>query len=100
MATYYDPHRALAAFLAIALRLAGLSLAALALPPFDAPSLLRATAAGLRVSSGSGGACPVASWTIWKARALESRGRFLLALEGTPYCRTSRPPVQGPNFSN
>src|SRR5262249_51443234 len=59
-----------------------------ALPPLDAPSLLRATAAGFRVSgsSGSGGACPVASWTICHASWLVSRGRFgfLLAREGMP----------------
>ena len=90
---------ALAAFLAISVRRRFDSLAARALPPLDAPSLLSATAAGLRVSGGSGRACPVASWTIWKARALTSRGRFLLAREGTPHCRTSGRPVQGPRFS-
>ena len=39
-------HRAFAAFLAIAFRLAGVSDAALALPPFNPPMRPRATAAG------------------------------------------------------
>ncbi len=78
--------RALAAFLAISSRLALLSDFARALPPFDAPSLPRATAAGFRVSgtSGSTGAWPVASCTICQASWFVSRGRFgrLLAREG------------------
>src|SRR5207245_5767499 len=51
-------HLALAAFLAICLRLAGESFAALALPPLDAPSLLRAKAAGFLPASGSSNGVP------------------------------------------
>ena len=60
--------RAMTALRAIADRFAGDSFKARALPPLDAPSLDKATAAGLRVSGGAGacsGACPVASCTIW-----------------------------------
>lgn len=63
-------HRAVTAFRAMADRFAGESALARARPPFEAPSFDNATAAGLRVSgacSGSGGACPVASWTICQA---------------------------------
>ena len=38
-----------------------------------------ATAAGFLVSLGSGGACPVASWTICQASWFVSRGFFLFA---------------------
>src|SRR4051794_32747567 len=56
----YLAQRERAAFLAISLRCFLVSFAALAFPPLLAPSLLRATAAGLRVSGGGGGALPVA----------------------------------------
>ena len=59
--------RASTALRAIADLFAAESLAALARPPLDAPSFASATAAGLRVSGGSGGAggaWPVASRTI------------------------------------
>lgn len=61
------PQRARTAFRAMADRLAAERLAARAFPPLDAPRRDRATACWLRVSigsGGSGGACPVASWTI------------------------------------
>lgn len=61
---YFFFQRAAAAFLAIARLLAGVNAAARALPPLEAPSMARATAAGFRVS-GSGAAPLVASWTIW-----------------------------------
>lgn len=84
----YLAHLALAALLAIAERFRWLSAFALATPPFEAPSLDMATAAGFRVSgcSGSAGACPVASCTICHASWLVSRGRFLglLARVGMP----------------
>src|ERR1017187_5522220 len=51
-------HLVIAAFFAICLRLAGESLAALALPPFDAPNLLKATAAGFLPASGSASGFP------------------------------------------
>jgi len=54
----------MAAILAISLRFLGVRLAALALPPFNPPSLPSATAAGF--FSGTG-ACPVDCWTMLKA---------------------------------
>jgi ATP-dependent protease HslVU (ClpYQ) peptidase subunit len=60
--------RARAAFLAIAERFLGESFAARARPPFDPPSLPRATAAGFlpaeESTASACGRCPVASWTI------------------------------------
>ena len=78
------PQRAATAFLAIARRFVGLRLAALAWPPLEAPSLERATAAGLRVSgTGSGtGASPMASCTTCHASWFGSRGRFGRESEG------------------
>jgi hypothetical protein len=43
----------------MAMRLAGESFAARALPPFNPPSLPRATAAGFLAGAGVGAACPV-----------------------------------------
>lgn len=60
----FFPHRARAAFLAIALRRAALSLAALARPPFAPPSSPRATAAGFF--------CRVERWTMEYARMFTS----------------------------
>ena len=51
-------HRAAAAFLAIAFRLAGESLAALAFPPFWPPNLPSATAAGFLPEFGSSSGVP------------------------------------------
>ena len=73
-------HRAKTALRAMADRLAADSALARAWPPLDAPSLLKPTANGLRVSGcpgGSGGAWPVASWTTCHASRFVSRGRFL-----------------------
>jgi len=53
----YLLHLANAAFFAISTRLSGVSLAALALPPFSPPSLPRA----LKSRVGLGSICPVAS---------------------------------------
>jgi hypothetical protein len=70
----------------MALRLDSLSFAARALPPLDAPSLESATAAGFRVSTGSGLPSirsPIKSSTTDRASRLGSRGRLgLLAREG------------------
>jgi len=52
------PHRFLAAFFAIAFRLAAESLAALAFPPFAPPSLPSATAAGFLPTFGSSSGFP------------------------------------------
>jgi hypothetical protein len=61
----FFPHRFAAAFLAMALRLAGDSAFARAAPPLTPPSLPSATAAGFLTGfSGSGGAFPVAISTI------------------------------------
>jgi hypothetical protein len=51
---YYFPHRAAAAFLAIAFRFLSLSDAARALPPLLAPSLDSATACGFFCGGASG----------------------------------------------
>src|SRR3990167_7991734 len=67
-------HRAAAAFLAMARRVDGFKALARATPPFDAPSFLRATAAGLRVSRGSS-ASPVAIGITRTAFPMTSAGR-------------------------
>jgi hypothetical protein len=62
------PHRFAAAFRAIALRFAADKFLARTLPPLLAPSLLRATACGLRVSTGGTIGGPVlvaAATTAW-----------------------------------
>lgn len=70
-------HRAAAAFLAIALRFAGVIESARALPPFNPPSRPSVTAAGFFLWTSGGGACfgisPVACWTIENAISLMSR---------------------------
>src|SRR5262249_25958030 len=98
-----------AAFLAIAFRFAGLSDAARILPPLDAPSLLKATAAGLRVSgSGSGSGepsrrSPMACSTTRRATETKSRSPVffgLLAREGTANRRMTAGRFQRRPFSN
>jgi hypothetical protein len=64
-----------AAFFAIALRLAGVKLAALAFPPFSPPRRPSVTAAGFFLVAGGGSTleiCPVACWTTEKATKLGS----------------------------
>lgn len=70
---YFFPHRARAAFLAIALRRDALSFAARAFPPFCPPSRPSATAAGFFRSS-------VAARTIEAARELRSDMRERLGI--------------------
>jgi hypothetical protein len=89
--------RAAAAFLAISLRSAALSLAARALPPFAPPRRPRATAAGFFPSSGSGVVgSPTASPTIEAASRLRSAGRFLLGRSGMLSSKHTRPPAVNP----
>lgn len=87
----YLPQRALAAFLADSLRCSGVSLLALALPPFRPPKRPRATAAACLSTEDSGVAsftsdsdCPVASWTTLKAVTLKSWSRFVFLLDRLP----------------
>ena len=65
----YPPQRALAALRAISARFRPLSTPALASPPLDAPSFPRADMLASLVSSGWGGASPVAmapmAWASW-----------------------------------
>jgi hypothetical protein len=84
-------HLASAAFFAIMRRFRSDSLAARALPPFDAPSFDRATAAGFLVSGGSTGFTsgepsifsPIRSSMTERASRFGSRGRLgMLAREG------------------
>jgi hypothetical protein len=101
-------HLAAAAFFATSRRSSGESLAALAWPPLEAPSLPSATAAGFLGRSGLGGAAvPVASATMAKASELTSLGRLggfsgcggLLAREGILDCsmrQASRPSSVSP----
>ena len=79
----FFPHRAFAAFAAIADRLRDPRAAALATPPLSPPRRPSATAWGFLVGStglsASGlnfGACPVDSSITWYASWLGSRGRF------------------------
>ena len=65
------PHRAFAASRAIFVLCFFVRASRRALPPFAAPSLLNATAAGLRVSGG-GVSCPVVIRTILAAIWLKS----------------------------
>lgn len=65
------PHRDFAAFVAIALRSKGVNFSARALPPFNPPLRPSATAAGS--FSLAGAFCPVACWTMSKARVFVSR---------------------------
>jgi len=67
-----------AAFLAIAFRLAGLSLSALALPPFNPPLRPSSTAAGFLVSGSVPGlgSSPVAMRSTLAASWFGSRGIF------------------------
>jgi hypothetical protein len=81
--------RALAAFLAIKDRFLGDNALALALPPFDAPSFDKATAAGFFFGSGFLGSngepsifSPIRSSTTERASRFGSLGRGLLAREG------------------
>lgn len=82
--TYGLFHRFRAAFWAISDRFFLDRDAARAFPPFDAPSLDRATAAGFRVSGSSGGFGSVAERRMWAASCTGSRGGFfgLLARAG------------------
>ena len=92
-------HLAAAARFAISARCARLRLLARALPPFDAPSLLRATAAGFLVSGRSSGSgepsslSPMACSTTRRATAVKSRpvafGFSLLAREGMAHSGTN-----------
>lgn len=89
------PHLCWAAFRAICDRFLAVSFSALAIPPFDAPSLDKATAAGFfffsgaDFSSGVPSMCsPIRSSTTERAKRFGSLGRFLLAREGMIwYCR-------------
>jgi hypothetical protein len=72
--------RAAAAFLAIALRFAGVRDSALAFPPFNPPRRPSVTAAGFLTFSGLG-ACPVACWTTENAISFASLGPFPRLLE-------------------
>ena len=79
MCGYYDWglfQRASAAFFAMALRLAGVSAAARALPPLSPPSRPSVTAAGFLAGSGGSslGIAPVARWTISNAVWFRSLG--------------------------
>src|SRR4051812_25141431 len=72
----------------MALRFAGDSAAARALPPLAPPSLPNATAAGFfSRSAGAGGALPVAVSTMNLASWLTSRGRF--GLDIVAVCRVN-----------
>ena len=73
---YFFPHRLAAALLAMSDRCLAVSAFARALPPLAPPSFPSATAAGLRVSFGSGGALPVAMSTTIFASWFGSRGIF------------------------
>jgi hypothetical protein len=66
-------HLAFAAFFAILLRCFGVKLSALALPPFDAPSFDKATAAGFFVRSGSAFGLSHLSPMIFSMTALANR---------------------------
>jgi hypothetical protein len=83
----YDfPHRALAAFWAISLRLTGESLAALAFPPFFPPCRPNSIAARFLPAFGSGGAaCPVLTSTMNFASWFVSRGRLPLPIVTTRF---------------
>lgn len=75
----FFPHRALAAFAAIAERFFGPSAAALAAPPFSPPKRPRATAAGFFFFTSGASVlvdCPVDSSMIRYASSLGSRGRI------------------------
>src|SRR5687768_418158 len=72
----------------MAFRRAGLNFAARAFPPFAPPSFPNATAAGFRVSGGSGGAFPVAMSTIIFASWFTSRGRLFGMLPTVPHATT------------
>lgn len=65
-------HRAFAAALAICFRLLADKLFALALPPFNPPSLPNATAAGFFSGAAETGVCPMDCWTMLKAVSFRS----------------------------
>ena len=95
-------HRALAAFLEMILRFFGDKAAALARPPFAAPSFDSATAAGFFSGAGFNGdngvpsqCSPIRSSTTDRANRFGSRGRDLLARVGiansSMACRVNTP---------